>query len=415
MRLIRIAFRNLGRARARTALSFLAVATGVFVVILAKGTIDGSLKMLIDNSITFSSGHVRIIDREYQLKERLLSLNYPVDGFAGEGYQAMVRDLGGIDSVDNIVPRLRFGAMVSKGAELEGVMAMGVDPGPEEKLVQFSRYIAGGRFLRTGERGAVMGYRTLEKLGLRVGDRFTLVFNTALGSLKGHSLTVVGSIESGLPYLDDGLVFVPLDVAQAMLDMGSAATEVLVMSRDESSVPRMLRDIQLLLRSKNAEARYVAEPWYQHGEIISALEVTRTAYNVVYLFVLFLASFVVVNTMLMIVNERRREIGMMGALGLHPGEIRRLFMYEGAMMGASGSMLGVAVGTLTLRVWSAVGIAIPGVNVGKEFLIPARLYPEFSLKVIAFAFAAGIAVTLVAVFWPARRAASMEPTQALRV
>ncbi|MEW5866666.1 MAG: ABC transporter permease [Bacillota bacterium] len=157
MKLVRIAFRNRGRSRTRTALSLLAVAVGVFVVILTKGTIDGSIEMLIGNSIRLSSGHVRIINKEYEVKERLLSLNYPVDGFGGEGYRAMVEALGNIDSVENVVPRLRFGAMVSKGAAMEGVMAVGVDPEPEDKLVGFSRYLSDGRFLQPGERGAVMG------------------------------------------------------------------------------------------------------------------------------------------------------------------------------------------------------------------------------------------------------------------
>ncbi|MEW6230535.1 MAG: FtsX-like permease family protein, partial [Bacillota bacterium] len=364
---------------------------GVFVVILTKGTIDGSIEMLIGNSIRLSSGHVRIIDREYQVKERLLSLNYPVDGFGGEGYRAMVEVLGSIDSVENVVPRLRFGAMVSKGAELEGVMAMGVDPEPEDKLVGFSRYLSDGRFLQPGERGAVMGYRTLDKLGLDVGDKFTLVFNTALGSLKGYTFTVVGSVKSGVQYLDDGLVFVPLDVAQDMLDMGPAVTEILVMAKDEAQVPGMSREIQQMLRARGADTRYLAEPWYQHGEMFRALETAKGAYNLVYFFILFLASFVVVNTMVMIINERRREIGMMSALGLRPDEIRQLFMCEGGVMGVLGSFIGVLAGAGVLKVLSVAGIAMPGTSsIDKAFMMPPKLYPEFSLEVIGFAFLAGI-------------------------
>ncbi len=415
LRLMSIALRNLGRARARTALSLASVAAGVLVVVLAKGTIDGSLGMVVDNSIAFSLGHIRIIDGEYLLKQRLLSLNYPVDGFAGEGYESMAQALAGIDRVENVVPRLRFGAMISRGADTEGVLAMGVDPGPEEKLVRYSRYLDEGRFVETGERGAVIGRRTLDKLGLDVGDRFTLVFTTSLGALKGYTLTVVGSLASGLPYLDEGLVFVPLDVAQAMLDMGPAVTELLVMARDEASVPRVLREVEQLLAARDPSGRYVAKPWYEQSELVSSLQMVGTAYNVVYFFVLALASFVVVNTMLMIVNERRREIGMMGALGLRPGEIRRLFLYEGGFMGLGGSALGSVLGAVALGALSRVGIALPDAGVGKEFFIPMRLYPEFSLRVLGFAFLAGIAVTLIATALPARNAAAMEPTEALRV
>ncbi len=415
MRLVRIAFRNLGRAIPRTALSLVAVGAGVFVVMLTKGALDGMIDMILNSSIRLSSGHVRIIDRDYQVKQRLLSLNHPVDGYHGEGYQAMVADLAGIEFVDDVVPRLRFGAMVSKGAALEGVMAMGVDPGAEDRLIGLSRYLSEGRLPRPGERAAVTGYRTLEELGLSVGDRLTLVFNTAFGSLKGYTFEVVGSLKSAIAYLDKGLVLVPLDVAGAMLDMGPAVTEILVMARDEAQVPAVLRGIDQVLEARDAAGRYLAEPWYEHGEMIRALQMERGVYNIIYIFILVLASFVVVNTMVMIVNERRREIGMMAALGLRPDEIRRLFMLEGGIMGFFGSALGAVLGGGALRVLSASGIPIPGMSgLDPALFVPAKLYPEFSARVMGFAFIAGIAVTLAAVFWPARQAAMMKPTQALR-
>ncbi|MGE5584009.1 MAG: ABC transporter permease [Bacillota bacterium] len=412
---MRIAFRNLGRARARTALSLVAIAVGVFVVILTKGTIDGIIDMVVGNSIRLTSGHVRVVAREYPLKERLLSLNYPVDGFQGEGYESVVNAFEEVPLASQVVPRLRFGAMVSKGEELEGLMAMGVEPQAEDRLMGLSRYLVEGRLLRPGEREAVMGQRTLDRLGLEVGDRFTLVFNTALGSLKGYTFVVVGSVRSGLQYLDDGLVFVPLDVAQAMLDMGRAVTEVLVMAKDEARVPELLRDVEGVLKARGADARYVAEPWYEHSEMMRMLQMVKTAYNFVYFFILFLASFVVINTMLMIVNERRREIGMLGALGLRPGQIRRLFLLEGGVMGVMGSAIGASIGATALKVLTGVGIPYPGVStLDKAFMMPSKLYPRFSPDLVAFAFVAGIAVTLVAVSWPSAQAARIEPTQALR-
>lgn len=416
MNLVRIAFRNLGRKRARTALSLLAIAVGVFVVILAKATVEGSLETLMNNSIKLSSGHIRIIAREYQVKERLLSLNYPVDGFHGEGYESIVKELEQIKRVENVVPRLRFGAMVSKEEELEGLMGMGVDPVAEEKLVHFSRYIAAGRFIQPGKREAVMGYKLLDRLGLEVGGKFTLVFNTALGAFKGYTFTVVGSIESGIQYLDDGFVLVPLDVAQRMLNMGPAVTEILVMARNKNQVPGLLEEIRGLLEVNGAGDRYLAIPWYQHSGMIEYMRGAESAYNIVYFFILFLASFVVINTMVMIVNERRREIGMLSALGLQPRQILLLFMYEGGITGVFGSAIGVVFGSLLVKLLSTVGIQIPGVEtVDKQIMITPKLYPEFSLEVVAFSFVAGILVTLVAVYWPSRQAARMEPTEALRV
>lgn len=415
MSLIAIAFRNLGRKRSRTALSVLAVAVGVFAVILAKAYIDGILSGVVDNTIRLSSGHVRVIDKEYRVKERLLSLNYPVDGFKGEGYQPMAEAFAKARNVDLVAPRLRFAAMVSKGDELQGVMAMGVDPAAEEKLIRLSRYIDDGRFVSLGKREAVMGARLLAELGLAVGDKFTMVFNTAFGGLKGYTFTVVGAIESGLAYLDDGLVFVPLDVAQDILDMGPAVTELLVMAKSEGQVPGVLREINGIIEEKGASERYVAVPWYQQSGFLESLTMMRTAYMIVYLFILFLANFVVINTMVMIVNERRREIGMLSALGLKPAQIHTLFMLEGGITGVLGSTIGTVLGGMAAKVLSVVGTPIPGTSsLDPRFLIAPRVYAEFSFEVVGFAFFAGILVTLIAVWGPSRLAARMEPTQALR-
>lgn len=415
MSLVAIAFRNLGRKRSRTALSVLAVAVGVFAVILTKALIDGSLQGMLDNTIRLSSGHVRVTDREYRVKERLLSLNYPVDGFKGEGYQSMAEAFAKVKNVDLVAPRLRFGAMVSRKDELKGVMAIGVDPAAEEKLIRPSRYINNGRFVSLGKREAVMGARLMAELGLAVGDKFTMVFNTAFGGLKGYTFTVVGAIQSGMQYLDDGLVFVPLDVAQEILDMGPAVTELLVMAKSEGQVPGVLREINRILVEKGASERYVAVPWYQHSGMVETLLMAQASYTVIYLFVLFLASFVVINTMVMIVNERRREIGMLSALGLKPAQIHALFLLEGAITGVIGSTIGTVLGGIAAKVLSIVGIAIPGASsIDPRFMLMPKIYPEFSLEVIGFAFFAGIVVTLIAVWGPSRLAARMEPTQALR-
>ena len=176
-----------------------------------------------------------------------------------------------------------------------------------------------------------------------------------------------------------------------------------------------MRDVEGVLKARGADARYIAKPWYEHSEMIRTFQVGKTAYNFVYFFILFLASFVVINTMLMIVNERRREIGMLGALGLRPGQIRRLFLLEGGVMGVMGSAIGASMGAMALKALARVGIPIPGMSaLDKVFMMPSKFYPRFSSDVIAFAFVAGIAVTLAAVSWPSAQAARIEPTEALR-
>lgn len=419
MELLRIAFRNLGRSRPRTALSVGAIAAAVLAVLVLKGTIDGVLETMEDGTIRFSAGHVRIIDRDYEARERLLSLQYPVDGYEPEyteaGYGPMLDDFRSLDDVALVAPRVRFGAMVSHGDNLRSVVVVGGDPQTEAELTRVDRYLAEGRYVTPGAREAAIGRRLLHRLGLDVGDRFTLVFSTSLGALRGYTFTVVGAFESGLAYLDDGYVFIPIDVAQDVLDLGLAATEVLLFADDSSGTSALHARVEELLEERDTHERYRVIPWYAHNEMMEALQLGRRVYDFIYLAMLLLASFVVINTFVMIVNERRREIGMLSALGLRPGRIRTLFLLEGAICGILGSLLGTIAGAAVVWTLSQVGIPMPGAEaMSADIMFPATLYPVFNPGVLVYAFVGGLLITVSAVYVPARQAARLKPTEALR-
>src|SRR5690606_27078409 len=126
MQLLRIAARNLTRSPARTALSVIAVAASVMAVMIMRGTAGGIIDTIEDSTVRLAAGHVRIINEEYAPRQRLLSLQHPVDGFAGEGVSSMAEALAALPGVEAAAPRLRFGGMISRGDDLRGVMAVGV-------------------------------------------------------------------------------------------------------------------------------------------------------------------------------------------------------------------------------------------------------------------------------------------------
>lgn len=423
MTLVRIAFRNLLRAPARTALSIIAVAASVIAVLLFKGTTTGVIGAMEDGTIRLAAGHVRLIHREYEKRERILSLQYPVDGFPGEraeggaqGLDGVVAALRQLPHAQEVAPRIRFGGMISRDDELRNVLVIAGDPEVEARILRADRYVGEGRFIRRGQREAVLGRRLLNRLRLDVGDRVTVVFMSSTGALRGYTLDIVGAFESGLTYLDDGTVFIPLDVAQQAVDLESAATEVLVMAPRAKDADVLLAEVEALLEQKGAASEYTALPWYTFSEIIEWLQVGRIIYDFIAFIMLFLAGFVIINTFLMIVHERRREIGLLAALGLRPRHIRLLFLWEGGMCGLFGGAAGVIIGAPLLWYLSVAGISIPGVEVmDPELMYPTTFYPAFDLGIVAYAALGGILVTFLAAYMPARQASNLKPTDALRV
>lgn len=413
---VRMAWRNLSRNRARTLLSVGAVAAGVAVVILLKGFVDGSVDTVLGNTIRLTSGHVRIIRPEYRQKERLLSLAYPVEGFHGEGFEAVVEAARGLPGVTEAFGRIRFGALFSKGERTRGIMVIGTDLVAEDRVAHLSRFVDEGRLPKPGEKEVLLGKGLMDSLGLQVGGRVTFLFHDAFGALRAATFTVSGRMRSGLRLLDEGSAYLPLDRAQALLSMPGAVTEVVVFGATQGSAQSIASEVRAVLREKGATEAYLAIPWQQHNAMVRYLTTVQVVFSIVYGLVIMLACFVVFNTFWMIVNERRRELGMLGALGFTPSDMLRLVLAEAGLIGLVGSAVGAAVGSGVNEWLAHAGLDVsPYVRAaGKDLLYFPVLYPVQSWETTAVAFGLGWAITVLATLSPAWTATRTRPTEALR-
>ena len=265
-----------------------------------------------------------------------------------------------------------------------------------------------------GRQEIVLGGRLLSKLKLRVGDKVNAVFSTSFGSFKIATFTIVGRLESGLRYLDESLAYLPLDTAMNLLDLEDAVTEIVVFGRDVGQTGAVQRTLESYVKKNGLQIKAV--PWYQFNEMIAYVNKAKGIYLLIYLLIAFLASFVVFNTLMMVVAERTREIGMLTALGLAPGQTKQLFLWEGANVAVLGSLIGAALGGVGNWLLSRIGFDLTKMMnaFGKELLMPSVIYSKFSLFDILFSFVLGVAVTMIACYLPARRAALLKPTEALR-
>lgn len=411
-----IAAKNLVRNKLRTSVSILAIALSVIMVVFTRGLVMGMFDSLVEMHIQYSAGHIKIIDEEYLRKERLLTLNSPVDGFEGEGVSEMAQRLEELPGVERSVQRLKFGAATTKDDEMIGMMAWGINPDDEKVLTDIEENLVEGRLVQLGEQEAVLGGSLLDKLNLQVGDKITIFYTTSFGSFKGITLSIVGRIESGLKLLDDNALYLPLDLAQRILEMPDQVTELLLVTSNYKKVKPVVKEVQDYFVAHDTDERYKVMPWNKFGSLIGMAQVADKVYNIVYILLIILASFVVINTMLMIVKERTAEIGMMSALGLKSRDILTLFVLEGTVMGIVGSFIGVVLGGILTKVVSVVGIdyteALSGLSA--DMMMKSIIYPAFTFENLVYSFILGVVVTALTCIFPARKAAKLEPTEALR-
>jgi len=412
-----LAKKNLSRSRIRTSISAIAIAIAIIAVVFARGLISGMIENTFENHINYKAGHIRIIDKEYKLKERLMSLNYSLDGFNGHGYLDMSEKLKSVEGVEQVVPRLKFGAVVSMEDELVGMMGWGIDPAEEIAFTKIDEKIVEGRIVEPGNREVVMGAGLLEKINRKVGDKVTILYSTPFGSFKGSTFQIVGKLQSALQIMDDTIFYLPLDQAQRILEMPGEVTELLLITLDYNKASSVLPGLNELFSREDESGKYILQVWNKDYEIIGLFNMATKIYNFIYIFIIILACFVLVNTLIMIVNERTREIGMMSALGLSSREILVLFTMEGAIIGVIGSAIGTVLGGILTKVFSIVGIdysaALEGMS-SSDFMFEPIFYTVFSAENLVFCFVLGVVVVTIACVIPARKAAKLEPTEALR-
>ncbi|MHC2994162.1 MAG: ABC transporter permease [Candidatus Atribacteria bacterium] len=412
-----LAKKNLSRSRIRTSVAIIAIAFAIFAVVFARGLISGVVEDAFENHINYKAGHIRVIDEEYKLKERLMTLNYTLDGFNNKGYSEMSEKIKLVEGVEQLVPRLKFGAMVSLEDELVGMMGWGVDPLEEIKFMGIDKNIIEGRMVQEGNKEVVMGAGLLEKIGREVGEKVTILYTTPFGSFKGSTFQIVGKYYSNIQMLNDTIFYLPLGQAQRILEMPGEVTELLLITSNHDKAASVLPGLNELFSQEDESGKYILQLWNKDYDLIELFDMAIKMYNFIYIFIIVLACFVLVNTLIMIVNERTREIGMMSALGLKSREILYLFTMEGAIIGILGSAIGTVLGGILTRVFSVVGIdysaAFEGIS-STDFLMSPIYYTVFSLENLVFCFTLGVVVVTIACVIPARKAAKLEPTEALR-
>jgi len=198
--------------------------------------------------------------------------------------------------------------------------------------------------------------------------------------------------------------------------MEDSSTELLIFADDRNNTEEVLPVVNSYLENNNIAGKYMSMSYKEAGGLVGWLEMAKAIYNFIYVFIVALASIVIINTMIMIVNERTKEIGMMHALGLEQRDILYLFLIEGGIMGVVGSLIGAILGGFLTNLLSGIGINFGSMTEGfsSELLFSSTIYPQFSYGNMFFGFILGTIIVTITCVIPARRAANLEPTDALR-
>ena len=307
-------------------------------------------------------------------------------------------------------PGVKVPAVISSERESRGVTLFGVDPGQEKSINAIGNDIVEGRGLESiDDSGVVIGRKLAEKLETKVGKRIVLMSQDPQNEIADRGYRVVGLFKAQLSSYEETLVFAGKSTVQKMLRIDDHVSEVAVTGDDYRNVDTLYKEVEALF-GENAEVL----PWQELDSYLRSMLKVMDGFVLVWMIVIFLAlSFGLVNTLVMAVFERVREIGLMLALGMRPSSILGQIIVESIMLLVLGLVIGNTLAFASIAPLRD-GIDISMVAEGMEMFGAASiLYPELELKDVVTANIVVLTLGFLASLSPAWRASRYDPIEAI--
>lgn len=414
-RLLQLAWRNLWRNPQRTFITMAAIAFGYVMLLFVACLMAGLRWQMIENGTCLVMSQIQVHAPGYYPS---LSIQKTLGGRQGTDVSAMLATVTANRRVYAAAPRVYGYGLLSAAHRSAGVELMGVVPDQEPKITILNSQIVKGTYLGAQTpKGADIGDKLASTIGIGVGSEIVLLTQAADGSIGNDVYTVVGIFHSGLDAVDRGLVLMPLASLQDLLHLTAARIhEVGIKLNDIADATIVASALDLGL-SKTIAVRVMAWPELA-PELASYVQFNHGITFVLFFIFFLLAVIGVMNTMLMAVFERTRELGMLMALGMRPLQVIVLIMTEAAGLAVASLLVGGAIGVPILWYLQRYGLDLGGATGGVISLagvVVGRLwygrqdFPAYGQAAL------GLAVTaLVSALYPAWRAAHSRPTEAIR-
>jgi lipoprotein-releasing system permease protein len=392
-----IAVKFLREGKAQSTLILVGIAVGVAVIVFITALITGLQANIIERTLGTQS-HIKVEPLEEQ--NRVLPVDSGTVQLLLENKRAQrlrsinnwqeVRDvLDNFPGVTAVSPIISGPAFARRGEALESTALVGIDPERYQRIIPIQKDIVAGVF-RIGAGDAVIGKQLASDLGMRVGDKLRLDG----GQGREAVVNVAGIFELGVRDLDARYVYLDMKQAQALLDLPGAATVIDLRMEEIFQAQTIAQGIARLTGLK-------AESWMEtNTQLMNALRSQSLSTQLISVFVALSVALGIASVLSVSVVQRTREIGILRAMGTRRAQMLRVFLIQGALFGLGGSLLGGVAGYGLVATFNTFG--------PKLFYIP--ISPWLLVTATALATITGILSAAV----PARRAAALDPVEAIR-
>ncbi len=360
---------------------------------------------------------------EREMRERILGLVPHVSLYAADPNVDWRVTAARVEKVPGVVsasPLLQLNAMLVNGANAQATLLFGVDPERERKATALSHFLAADAIARMQKENDViaLGQGLARKLGVVVGERITVIVpdrDAETGAMHPRMAryTLAGLVKSGTE-LDESLALMRLDAAQSLSGDHSNAVALRVTVTDLFAAPRIAGELWRIL-----EGKYYASDWTaSQGNLYSAIALSKRLVGMMLAIIIAVAAFNVVSALVLVVNDKQGDIAILRSQGATSSGIIKIFLVQGFLVGAIGTLAGVIFGV-------ALSLVITDLVAGLEHVLHVQflrsdVYPisylpsDVRLGDVIYVAGTALMMSMLAAIYPAWRASKVQPALALR-
>lgn len=409
--LIKLGWRNLRRNFWRTFVSVMGITGSVFICVFLDGIQTGSYQQFIRNGVRSASGHITLMHKDY-LSQREVEFRFSLSN--------LEENISVMNSVERVSPRLTIPALARSSRNSEGVGLLGLrlETDVDENPLLKSEFLMAGSWPRKGKlKDAVIGIDLAKYLGLKLGYKFVVMAQDQNGEIASKLFKVRGILQTGMRMIDRSTIITQLKSAQKLIGVSDEVHEIAVLLKDDELISSTLDAINQLISPVQSSGLRAVNWRESIPQLVSLIRLDR--YNGILMasFLMVIVGIGLINSLVMSVLERRREIGLLRAIGLQDVQIQKMIFVEGFFMSLIGNLLGLTLASIAILYTSTYGIdfsemikeaSVAGIT------IDSTVYTAWNLRGTFIICSVMTFITLIASWYPARMAAQIMPAQSMR-
>jgi ABC-type lipoprotein release transport system permease subunit len=405
-----IAWKNVWRNKLRSTIVIVSIAVGLIGGVFYLAFVKGMVQQQVNSTIKTEVSNIQIHHPQFLVNEEIK--------FMIDNHEKTLQEIRKLPEVEAATSRIISPAMASSAITGTGIKLVGIDVKEEKQISCINSLIIKGTYFNTKvKNSAVIGEKLATKLKVKIKSKIVVTTQNIQGDIIYNAFRVVGIFKTHNTAFDQSTVFVLKKDLSKMLDFDlTKATEISVLLRHNKFTETVAKKIKTLLNNKIKQNKIVVQTWEDIRPALKMMNDMTGQITMIFVIIILVAlSFGIINTMLMAIMERVREIGMLMAIGMNKGKIFLMILFETLFLSVTGGILGLLFSWILINITGITGIDLSVLAEGLNSMgYSSFVYPELDFYYYALIGLLVVATAVFASIMPARKALKFNPAEAVR-